>query len=579
MRVNDQQLTSSAPRVPGFVVVFSVLAFVVALVVLVAGAMTVGSTWDEFGLARFFQSYLDNGWFTEPTAVINGIPDLGQIWYLYSYGPVAFLLGYLIAILSGVDTTSSVSLSANAFAIRHVGTALWGLLGIGATGATAWVILRSWRWALVAVALLASIPLWIGHGMFNVKDIPVATAYSLATFAAAAMCLGSVWQTPRRRVVVIGVLVSALVLGAGTRPFIGIMIVASIAIALIFRAVWGWWSGIGTLRPWIAALDTILAGVLAYAILLAVYPKLFSDPIALGVGSYLEARQFAFNEQLMVAGQWLTQPVPRWYLPVWFAAQLPVVVLGGAIFGVASWAYLVARGRGVRTWEPAALFPVVVQAFAAAGAAILTGAVIYNGSRQYLFVVPAIAMLATYGIRGVISYVSKWRQPVVAVGTTWLLVLLGIAAPIYAQIQLFPYSYVYFNAAAVATGGVDGAWPTDYWRASSRELMNRIPPTGTEGCAYEQGLWNRFAPCSREQMFQPYLDERGFQATAQTQIPDSYWVVRENQGVVTIPAGCRVADEITRRNLWVSVTIAQILECPVTTPWRTFGYPPPTLSD
>ena len=45
------------------------------------------------------------------------------------------------------------------------------------------VLLRSWRWGLVAAAVLAAIPMWTGHEMFNVKDVPVATGHTLVTLA------------------------------------------------------------------------------------------------------------------------------------------------------------------------------------------------------------------------------------------------------------------------------------------------------------------------------------------------------------------------------------------------------------
>ena len=39
----------------------------------------------------------------------------------------------------------------------------------------------SWRWGLVAAAVLMAVPMWTGHMMFNVKDVPVATGHTLCT--------------------------------------------------------------------------------------------------------------------------------------------------------------------------------------------------------------------------------------------------------------------------------------------------------------------------------------------------------------------------------------------------------------
>jgi hypothetical protein len=573
-------LATPSRDVPTPVIVISVCTLILTLFLAVSGALMVGATWDEYGLARFLQSYLDSGWFTEPTAIANGVPDLGQIWYLNSYGPVGSLPGHLIAMASGVDSLDSVSLSANAFAVRHLGSVAWAIVGVASVALAARLVLRSWTWAVLAAAVLSSVPLWVGHGMFNPKDIPVAAAYSLAMLAATAMCVAQPGGTTvRRRLLIATLLAVALVAAAGTRPFAGIMIALSVVGALMFRLLWSWWARLPTRRLWTPFLDVAGASIAAYVILLAIYPRLFSDPIALGVGAYLEARQFAFNEYLITAGQWLSQPAPPWYLPVWFAAQLPLLVFIGSLVGVVAWlARLLRRpepGDPSGPREVLGLMPWVIQAFGALTLAIVGGAVVYNGSRQYLFAVPAFALLATFAIASVARWGARRQFDRRFAVAYWVVVSVGLLVPVIGQVQLHPYSYVYYNAVTTAVAPIDGAWPTDYWRAGARELWSLVPADGDEGCAYEQGLWGRRAPCSKEQMFIPYQAERGLNARAVATMPDSIWLIRENQGVVDPPAGCRIADEIARRNLWQSVTIGQVLECSKDVPLESFAYPPP----
>ena len=65
--------------------------------------------------------------------------------------------------------------------MRHLGVVAIGLVGVAAVAAIGRLVLRPWRWGLVAAAVLAAIPMWTGHEMFNVKDVPVATGHTLCT--------------------------------------------------------------------------------------------------------------------------------------------------------------------------------------------------------------------------------------------------------------------------------------------------------------------------------------------------------------------------------------------------------------
>lgn len=576
---NAEPRETCRPVPPTLMLGLSVGVLLGAFFLLITGALSVGATWDEYGLARFLESYFSTGWFTEPLAIRDGIPDLTQIWFLYSYGPVALLPGHFLAVIGGAEQFGAVSLAAQAFEFRHLGIVFWALVGVTAVAFAIRIVLASWRWALLSAAVLASVPLWIGHGMFNPKDIPVAAAYSLGSLAATALCVSSHQRGSwRRQMIVTVTLAMALFIGAGTRPFSGILIAFTVVGAIVFRIIWFRWAQIPMRGSWHPLINVFAASLAAYAALMAVYPRLFSDPISLGIGAYLEARQFAFGEQVITAGQWLSQPVPPWYLPAWFSAQLPLLVLIGLSVGALVWmvSALLARhscnASGAR--EIPGIAPWFIQAFGAVGLAVATGAVIYNGSRQYLFAVPAFVVLTTYGIARAWRWLSQRSSAGLTTGAFWSVVAVGIAVPFAGQALLHPYGYTYFNAATIAASSVDGSWPTDYWRASARELWRMTPKNGQEVCAYEQGLWMRNASCANEQMFLPYKSERGAEARAQATISDGVWVVRENQGIVKPPPGCRVADQIDRWNLWQRVTIGQILECPKGVPFEAFAHPP-----
>ena len=70
-----------------------------------------------------------------------------------------------------------------AYAVRHLVVAACGLLGVLAVAAIGRRLLGSWRWGLVAAATLMAIPMWPGLSMFDIKDVPAATGYTLVTWA------------------------------------------------------------------------------------------------------------------------------------------------------------------------------------------------------------------------------------------------------------------------------------------------------------------------------------------------------------------------------------------------------------
>jgi hypothetical protein len=241
-----------------------------------------------------------------------------------------------------------------------------------------------------------------------------------------------------------------------------------------------------------------------------------------------------------------------------------LILVGAAIFIVA-WAFcvirvLTARSCALPSNALAESAPVLLQALPLPFVAIVLQATLYNAVRQYLFIVPALAISATLGLWLVVNLLRERQVNRAVLNITWVLAGLGLVAPVVSQILLYPYTYVYYNA-LTTIAPIDGRWPTDYWRASSNELMRRLPAQGTESCAYEQTRRGTLWACANEPMFKPYLNERGVDAKPGTLLADQYWLIRENQGRTEDPQGCKLHDEITRNLFLQTITIGQIYAC------------------
>lgn len=564
-------------RLPVWFVIVSAIVLATGTAITLIGSYQIGITWDERTNIRSLQVFFEQGWNITEDALINGQPDPNYLWGIYVYGPVSLLFTHAIAVLAGAEEWAQLQYTAHAYAIRHVAGALIGLLGIAASGVTVRVITRSWRWAIAGAAALASVPLWTGNSMMNIKDGPVATGYAIATLGIVLLMREDYLSSRRIRVLALATIFFGAFIAAGTRAAAGVPIAGSVVGAtviwwLVMRKLQGTDSTQGrALRMHALRLasrrlvEAALALTGSYLALVLLYPNVWKNPFTLFYQGVVVSARFPFDEPIMFAGSWVNQPVPWNYLPTWFAAQLPllIVISSTGFFTIWAWQAVSAAVRG-RSWMPTKTItttsPVVLQALMLPTIAIVLQATVYNGVRQFLFVVPATAVAATLGLWLLLTHLQKKQKSNVWSSVILTAAAVGLVAPTAAQMLLFPYTYSYYNA-VTALQPINGNWPLDYWRASSNELMRRLPAKGPESCAYEQGRNERLMPCSDQPMFKPYLAERGIDARPGFLEPGEYWLVQENQGSVTIPDGCVIHDEITRQLFWQKITIGQILRC------------------
>jgi hypothetical protein len=558
-------------RMPRLVLIAALLVIAAGLVMLAVGACTVGVTWDEKTHVLMLDTFFERGWNVSPDALLpDGMPDPAYLWGVYVYGPVGELVAHLVAISLGQQAGSGIDLSAAAYAGRHIGIALMALAGVAAAGLTVRVITGSRRWGVLGAAMLAATPLWIGHGMFNIKDTPVAVGYAIATLGVVVLMRPGPTLRRYGSWLAALALVTGTVLAAGTRAASGVPIAGGVIGAAAVL-----WLVMGRRGSWRSASRTagvrLLWGtsslVVAYVILVAIYPKAFYNPVILTWQALVVSARFPFDEAVLTAGIWMDQPPPASYLPLWFGAQLPLLVLVG--FAIAAVAWVIGLVKVLLRRTPvldgprmAMVAAVLMQAVALPGVAIVMKSNMYNGSRQFLFVVPAACVLAAVGVWLFIGWVARrWPKRSALPVLTWGLVCLGLLAPVVVSSRLMPYNYAFFNAAA-SVAPIDGNWSTDYWRASGAEMLRRVPASGEESCLYEQGgTAKALHPCSDEPMFAPFLTERGADALPARLPAGGYWGIRENLGDLSTPSGCTLFDQVSRPLWWQEIVLGEIWSC------------------
>jgi hypothetical protein len=436
---------------PRFLLWLSAAVVVAGTVMALIGAFQIGVTRDESYHVARLDNYLKQGVYA-PDWALGSDATTGSGDNTSVYAPVTSLLLHAGSVLLGQEGWGSVATTPGAYDSRHLGIVLIGLIGTFAAAAIVRILLRSWRWGLVAAAVLIALPMWTGHLMFNVKDVPVATGYTLVTLALVAMVCGS-----SRRLFRIGTLLAGVVLMVGTRPAMVSAVLAGVVVLL--GSLWAFRRE--AVRD--ACVEIGTAGAASFLLLLVVYPKVFAHPATL-LQSGEKSASFKGGSTTAVG-----------YVPFYVLTQTPLLLL--AFSGIGAWFAV----RWLLRREPLSIGVLLVgtQLCALPLVAIVTHADLYNGLRQLLFYAPAWAVLATLGI----ALAGPRRLVFAAAG-------LALVAPMVDQAIAFPYQYTYFNAAY--DGLVGNSRPygvqTDYWRASARELVKKIPTDGQVICGPNRRL-------------------------------------------------------------------------------------------
>lgn len=293
--------------------------------------------------------------------------------------------------------------------------------------------------------------------------------------------------------------------------------------------------------------STLASLGLAYLVLAAIYPQLFLSLDKLVLSAF-GSSSYPWTGRMLVGGEWLSTPPPWFYAPVLFLAQTPLYVwtllaIGGITGVIASRKIPHNRARrAIADYFKPLL--VVVLMMSQAGSlllyAIVSGANLYDGVRQLLFVIPALSGLAS--VAGFV--ISRFFSSTLSLS----IITVGVSATLLAHVALFPYNYVYVNPAATLKG-VDGVWMTDYWATSGRALVPLIPTGVPVACDYWDGL-REFEQCADKPQYSPYWDDVSSLAEPLPALAQGQWVlVRPNRGEATPPPGCELVDSVTR-NLW-----------------------------
>lgn len=410
------------------------------------------------------------------------------------YGQVSWVYTHLFNVLFGIELFGSPVDSAEAYIGRHVAISVLSIIAVVGVAGITFQVTRSKAWALVAAAFLLSTPIWVGHSMFNPKDIPVAVGFTIYSFALVLLTRHVLFreQSPLVRVVSHCLFLLGVLLTVGTRTVLvaPMVLAALVALLIVWLARRRAPNAFETLTRefLLGSMISVAMFSILFIALFALNPIYYSQIFALLYDTFVKAVAQPWGGSVWMAGLDVEVPPPWWYIPVFLVFQLPIFLLAPFLFRTIllfarPLTRLTAGEESPSAAHRTALFErvtsaiLLTQAVATPVAVALGEMVILDSIRHVLFIVPAIVTLA------VLSYVKLVNSFLQAQALGVLFAMLLVVPVQISNLSLFPYNYVYFNELA-ALGDIDQEWETDFWHLSYREALERIPESVPVICGY-----------------------------------------------------------------------------------------------
>jgi tetratricopeptide (TPR) repeat protein/uncharacterized membrane protein YidH (DUF202 family) len=435
---------------------FWTLAVLILLLILLTSG-NAGITCDE--VLHYNQSQAVYNFFA--TAGVDKSALINPVWHLMYYGQSFDNLVTIIINWFGIE---------DIYGFRHLMGSLAGWLTILVTALFAvWV--AGFRSGIIVMLLFAITPAFIGHSHNNLKDIPFALGYISATYL-----MVRFFSTGRR------VSVSLVILLTISLAFT-ISIRAAGAVVILYLGLFLLLSGlIRYLKEGHAIRDELLFKSLLVIFIASIscvlsimlWPYALQDPLRNVIRAYQVMSHFPDTFRQIFEGkvEW-SDFMPWYYLPKSMAITIPLLVTSGLLLFL----IYVRKAFGTSKWIIYAfvlftiLFPVLF--------AIIKKSNLYSSWRQFLFIYPALVLIAASGFNFLFESVSKkffrW-------GFMVLFVLLAVH-PVRYMFNNPRYFYLYYNQ---LTGGLRGAWSnyeTDYYYVSQTEasewLIDYLENKGT----------------------------------------------------------------------------------------------------
>jgi hypothetical protein len=504
------------------------------------GAMTIGYNIDE------------------PYHLIDGQNWISRFSYVtdtnsYIYGPLIGGISNLINTLIGNGSIGSYIHNALTFQVTHLVTALVGLMGTLAFLLLKKTMIIFHYVGLLTVVILLSIPVWTGNLFHNLKDIPLATGYTLISTGLIQFALN--FHNKKIKTASQLIICAAILLIMGTRP----AIIFPISLSFLFAFFFLWkFKRVKLVEILKSFLPVLIFLIISTPLIL---PQFLSEPRIsflrlLGVSS-----EFPWTGVTFTAGKLYEASFSIDYYLLWLFAQTPLLILAFFLVGMFFFFKNIWKERLSETNFVLVIF--FIQFMTVPLYALIVQSAIYNGLRHILFIYPAIAFFAAFG------FLSLWhalKSPLQKKLMAFSLVV-SILTPNIESFILRPFQQLYFNPVISALFTVSTSWETEFLGTSFREAIQKIPQEGLVNSTHEW-TWEKNA----------YAPERGLLANNATALgPGDYWqvtsvasyignfsrerIITTKSPIESVRPACSVENVVYRNLRFEKIPLAIVMRC------------------
>lgn len=491
------------------------LALAYVLTVFVIGETVGGATADEAG---YLVGHRDILAFASRALTQWATPDFNDIHYdLEYYGLLPSMPAVLLTDLAGLLVPLSPAGEEALYRFGlHASALAWMLASVVLVYRLILTLGGTRSLAHFSAGLLLLYPVWLGHGLFNFKDVPFAFAYTLGLYAAVTAWSADTAGFARA----LRWLVIATVLAGAIK-------VVSLPLMALFWAV-AYASALKHGLGGEARRAVFIAGLAAGFLVYLSTPAAWREPVRYLAETLIYLSRHAWPGCTLTAGTCMAPSAEGWsaahYLAIWAAVRLPVLVLLLALPAIV-WA----------AWKGDARIRIVLAALILPLALILVrNSSVYSGLRHVLFLMPVLTVLIAVALQRLLHTRHSLRGIITALST-----VTGVGF-IVDTVASAPYAYVWFNPPARIAGAV-GQFEHDYWGYSLAEAA-RSPAAQAPDRVYSR--WPNLVT--------PFTPLPVARANPEDGIlrPTGAHVVDIWGGRYGWPQGCRVRASVTRHPPW-----------------------------
>ena len=345
----------------------------------------------------------------------------------------------------------------NIYGFRHIMSVIAGWLAIMVTAFFS-IWLSGYRTGILVIVFFAVSPTFIGHSQNNLKDIPFALGYISAIYFTIKFLAGESKSSGRIITLLIFSIAFTMSIRAGGLILICYLFLFALIcwVCKIIKKDGGGYAEIRTGLVWIGIIT-----VISWLLSILLWPYALLGPVRNVLESYRVMAHFpgTFRQIFEGKAEW-SDYMPWYYLIKSMAITIPLLIISGFILFFAFIKNVLRDNHLVH------YVLILFTIFFPVAFVLYEKSNLYSSWRQFLFLYPAIVLIAATGFNFLTESLVKIKYSGLAL---FLIIALLSVHPVKFMLLNHRYSYIYYNQLVRGLHGAYGNYETDYYYVSQTE--------------------------------------------------------------------------------------------------------------